>query len=78
MNCIQMWPAEVGAALSRKAESIHLRNIVDILRRRKAIPNRPNLGLGRRIASFQTLENAVNGLFVALGLYYDFTRTIYK
>ena len=31
-----MWPAEIGAALSRKAESIYVNNIVDILRYRKA------------------------------------------
>ena len=35
-NRFQMRPAEVGTALSRKAESIHVHNIVDILRHRKA------------------------------------------
>jgi hypothetical protein len=35
-NRLQMWSSEVGTALSRKAESIHVYNIIDILRHRKA------------------------------------------
>jgi hypothetical protein len=31
-----MWPAHLGTALGRKAESIYLHNIVDILRYRMA------------------------------------------
>ena len=35
-NWFQIWSTQVGKALGRKAETIHLHNVVDILRRRKS------------------------------------------